>query len=231
MKVRVLAVLSVAAALLAIPTVAWAKGPSVATISGPGLQSPITVKGMGEPGAGSQLADLAEQSGLFSAAYGATGNGQVLSGRPEGSLGARYTVTYTIPNGQPKPGRVVMDIYPYAPGGPVSYTHPGAAVFPGQQPPTPQWFQGPADLRLVLISIGLPDRPALIATAAPVATNPAPVATNPVTVAEPVLQARHAGSWATTLWLSLGIGGPLLAGAGAALFFRRRRPRVAASAG
>jgi hypothetical protein len=110
-------------------------------------------------------------------------------------------------------------------------THPGPSVFPGQQPPTPQWFQGPADLRLVLISIGLPDRPALIAPAAPVATDPASVSANPVTVAEPALQARHAGSWATALWLSLGIGGLLLAGAGAALLIRRRRRRVAASAG
>jgi hypothetical protein len=162
MKTRMLLVIGIAAAVLAIPTAAFAKGPTIAVITGSGIKGgSVTLRGMGEPGSGAKLGDLAEQSGLFSAMFGATSDGHILPVKPTVALGAQYVVVYTIPNGDPQRAKVTMDLYPYAPGGPVTYTRPGPPVFSGQEPLAGQWFQGPSDLRHLLVSVGLPDRAAL----------------------------------------------------------------------
>src|SRR5262245_56830894 len=140
MKRRMLLVIGIAAGVLAIPAAALAKGPTVGVISGPGIKGgSVTVRGMGEPGSGAQLGDLAEQSGLFWAMFGAASDGHILPVKPTVALGAHYVLVYTIPDGEPKPASVTMDLYPYAPGGPVSYTRPGPPVFSGQSPLQGQW--------------------------------------------------------------------------------------------
>ena len=201
MKTRMLLVIGVAAAVLAIPTAAFAKGPTIATITGPGIKGGrVTLRGMGEPGSGAKLGDLAEQSGLFSAMFGGASDGHILPVKPTAALGAHYVVVYTIPNGEPTSARVTMDLYPYAPGGPVSYTRSGPPVFSGQSPLAGQWFQGPADLHDLLVSIGLPDRAALPGFIVPpqaVAPYIPPVAApQPVAQAQPVkTNAPGPGPW------------------------------------
>ena len=195
MKTRMLLVIGIAAAVLAIPTAAFVKGPTIAVITGSGIKGgSVTLRGMGEPGSGAKLGDLAEQSGLFSAMFGAASDGHILPVQPTAALGARYVVVYTIPNGDPTPAKVTMDLYPYAPGGPVTYTRPGPPVFSGQEPLAGQWFQGPTDLRDLLVSVGLPDRTALpgfivppqaVAPYVPPIAAPQPVAQTPVKTTSP----------------------------------------------
>ena len=63
---RLLFLLAIAA--LALPAAALAKGPSEATITGPGLGKAITIVGAEEEG--SPLMSFAEQAGFFPAAFG-----------------------------------------------------------------------------------------------------------------------------------------------------------------
>jgi len=202
MKTRMLLVIGIAAAVLTVPTTAFAKGPTIAVITGSGLKGGgVTLRGMGEPGSGAKLGDLAEQSGLFSAMFGAASDGHILPVKPSVALGAHFVVVYTIPNGDPKPAKVTMDLYPYAPGGPVSYTRPGPPVFSGQEPLAGQWFQGPTSLRDLLVSVGLPDEAALpgfIVSPQTVAPYVPPVvaAPQPVTQPQPVKTATPGpGPW------------------------------------
>ena len=80
---------------LALPAAAVAKGPISASISGPGLEGPLVIKGDGE-GPGTALGTLASTSGFFAQMYGATGPG-TLKARPNLKLGPRYQVTYRVP--------------------------------------------------------------------------------------------------------------------------------------
>ena len=115
--------LSIAAAMT-LATPAFAKGPSQASITGPGLGRAVVVSGNGEPGEQGRLASLAEQTGLFTVMFGA---GASISGPaparlhtppPKASLGPRYTLVYTVPGVTPRPGqqfgRVRQDLYPGA---------------------------------------------------------------------------------------------------------------------
>jgi len=226
MKVRVLMVLGTAAAVLAIPTAAFAKGPTVAVITGPGVKGgSVTLRGMGEPGSGAKLGDLAEQSGLFSAMFGAASDGHILPVKPTAALGAHYVVVYTIPNGDPKPARVTMDLYPYAPGGPVTYTRPGPPVFSGQSPLAAQWYQGPADVRDLLVSIGLPDHAALPGFIVPPQTV-APYVPPAVAAPQPVAQPVSSTSSGPGPWIALVIVAMTLIVA-VTQSIRRRRTRFA----
>jgi hypothetical protein len=148
--------LSVAAAL-SLATPALAKGPSQASITGPGLVRAIAVSGNGESGEQGTLAVLAGQTGLFTALFGPGASvpdqtsASLRTPPPKATLGPRYTVTYTVPGVTPKPGeqygRVRQDLYPSAAGGPVIYTPPGQDGFgnatadhrlaPGQSPADP----------------------------------------------------------------------------------------------
>src|SRR6266545_3113934 len=129
MKARCLGT-AVLALLLAVVPVALAKGASAATIKGPGLDRPISLRGLGEPGADTKLAKLSDQAGLFVAMFGDNGVAGQLAGAPPGDLGPRYTITYALP-GQPLWG--------------------GQQVVGG-------WFRGPSTLLPMLVSLGLPSK-------------------------------------------------------------------------
>jgi hypothetical protein len=194
--------IGIAVAVLAIPTAAFAKGPTIAVITGSGINGgSVTLRGMGEPGSGAKLGDLAEQSGLFSAMFGAASDGHILPVKPTVALGAHFVVVYTIPNEDPMAATVTMDLYPYAPGGPVSYTRPGPPVFSGQEPLAGQWFQGPTDLRDLLVSVGLPDRLALPGFIVPPQTV-APYVP-PVAAPQPVAQPLKTTSPGPGPWIAL----------------------------
>ena len=67
------------AAALVVPA-AFAKGPSTASISGPGLGKTITLAGMGD------ASDLTQNTGFFPAVFGQSPD-PMLPGKPTGKLG------------------------------------------------------------------------------------------------------------------------------------------------
>ncbi len=157
MKARCLGTAVLALALLlAVVPVALAKGASAATIKGPGLDRPISLRGLGEPGADTKLAKLSDQAGLFVAMFGDNGVAGQLAGAPPGDLGPRYTITYAVP-GDGGTFTVVQDLYPYAPGGAVTHAQPGQPLWGGQQV-VGGWFRGPSTLLPMLVSLGLPSK-------------------------------------------------------------------------
>jgi len=99
MQRRALAILVLALLLAAVPTAAQAKGASAATISGGGPGGlpggPIDLNGDGEPGSGTDLADLAGSAGVFAVLFqdGAAGK---LTSPPAGDRGAAFG---TLPPG------------------------------------------------------------------------------------------------------------------------------------
>jgi hypothetical protein len=149
--------LMLAALALLVPAAALAKGPSAASISGPGLGKALTTSGSETPG--SPLMQLAEQAGFFPAAFGQEPN-PMLPSRPAGKLGPKYTIRYLVPGGD-QPGRVQMfhitqDLYPYAAGGAVTYMKPGQRIFDFTT--RGGWFPGGIALKQTLVQKGLPAR-------------------------------------------------------------------------
>jgi hypothetical protein len=143
--------------LACVPSPALAKGPSEATITGPGLDAAITV-GPGEPGAemapGAPVMELAEAAGFFPASFGP----EPLQGEPPaGELGPRYTIEYVVPGPYNESDRVVQRLYPYATQ-PVTYTEPGQPLFETEET-RGGWFVGSAELTRVLLDAGLPESP------------------------------------------------------------------------
>jgi hypothetical protein len=147
---RLFLILSIAA--LALPAAALAKGPSVASIDGPGGGGGITFTGYGES-AGQSLGDLTLLAGFFPAAFGQEPD-PMLASRPKGELGPRYTITYTVPTGTGVADKIRQELYPYSAQGPVTYMKPGQQVFGTAAPGG--WFQADPRLKQLLVSAGLP---------------------------------------------------------------------------
>jgi hypothetical protein len=215
---RVLAMLVLAFLLAAVPTAAQAKGASAATISGGGSGGlpggPIDLAGDGEPGSGTDLANLAEAAGVFALLW-EDGQSGALDAAPAatGERGPRYTITWTFPNGAGGEDKVRQSVWPYAAGGPVTYMRPGQPVLDGTT--KGGWYRSADNLRQTLITLGLPDRPPLAAPAPAASATSAPAA-------DP----------APALWprIALGVGLLLAAAAGGALLLRRRsHPGTAAA--
>ena len=144
------AVLILAIAALALPTQALGKGPSGATIEGPGADR-ITFTG----GRNSGLFLLTEQTGLFPAVFGREPD-PMLDRRPQGDLGPRYVITWTVPGPNNETWKLRQDLYPYADSGPVTYMAPGQEVF--RRGTHGGWYQAGARLKQVLVDAGLPAR-------------------------------------------------------------------------
>jgi hypothetical protein len=150
---RVFLILSIAA--LALPGNTLAKGPSAASMSGPGDGGGITFTGGGESG-GTPLGDLTQLAGFFPASFGQEPD-PMLAGRPTGDLGPRYTITYSVPGPNNQLDKLHQDIYPYAPNGPVTYMKPGQKFF-GTEQTRGGWYQADPQLKEILVSAGLPAR-------------------------------------------------------------------------
>src|SRR5947207_13543078 len=84
------------AAALALPSAAAAEAPSSASISGPGLDRSLAIRGQGEMGRGTPLGSLVDYGGYFSQMFGQTPD-PTLETRPAGALGPRYKVVYVVP--------------------------------------------------------------------------------------------------------------------------------------
>ena len=215
MRRRTLAVLAIAVLLVAVPTAAQAKGASAATISGGGPGGlpggPITLKGGGEPGSGTDLANLADQAGVFTLLFD-DGSGGELAAVPTGRRGPRYTITWTFPNGQGTDDTVRQSVWPYAAGGPLTYMASGQPVLESRT--KGGWYRASDSLRQNLISLGLPERQPQAAPApAPAAPAPEPAAPAPA------------------VWprVAAGLGLLLLLTVGGALLLRRRSSPGAAT--
>jgi hypothetical protein len=215
-RVLILVLAGLLAALTLIPTAALAKGASAATIDGGGPGGPgngpggpIVVRGDGEPGSGTALSTLADLSGLFPAMFGQSPD-PMLDAAPTKRLGPRYTITWTIPDGGGTARKVRQDVYPYAPGGPVTYTRPGQPVFDGTT--RGGWYRAPEILRQHLISLGLPNRAPVAAASAPGRPSASPAPAQPAATPAPAI-------WP---WVLLGGVLPLLVAAAVAVALRRR---------
>jgi hypothetical protein len=239
----VLAVLVLAFLLAAVPTAALAKGATGATISGGGPgglpRGPITLKGDGEPGSGTGLANLAEEAGVWAVLFEDGAPGALDSApAPATQRGPRYTITWVFPNGAGANDKVRQSVWPYAAGGPLTYMAPGQPVL--ETTTSGGWFRAGDNLRRTLIGLGLPNRPALTAPQAPTAAapaTPAAPAANPAAPAPaapaPAAPDRAADPAPSTSapvvwpWVAAGIG---LLGVVAALAVARRRSAGGAGA-
>jgi hypothetical protein len=86
-----------------------------------------------------------------------------LDGRPAGDLGPRFTATYTMaPSNR---ALAIQDLYPYAHGGPVSFTSTSGAI--ADHPYAQGWRQADASVFQAMVDAGLP-----AAAANPPATTP-----------------------------------------------------------
>ena len=182
MQRRALAMLVLALLLAAVPTAAQAKGASAATISGGGPGGlpggPIDLKGDGEPGSGTDLSNLAEAAGVFALLWEDGQPGALTSAPlPPAQRGARYTITWTFPNGDGGEDQVRQSVWPYAAGGPLTFMATGQKVLDGTT--KGGWYRAGDNLRQLLVTLGLPNR-------APLATpTPAPPPASPAPAAEP----------------------------------------------
>ncbi|MEK6275630.1 MAG: hypothetical protein AABM30_09865 [Actinomycetota bacterium] len=135
---------------LTLPAAAIAKGPSEASITGPGLGKAITITGPEEEG--SPLMSFAEQAGFFPAAFGQEPD-PLLPGRPKGDLGPKYKIAYTVPGPENDSFDISQDLYPYASPSAVTYMPEGQEIFDSTT--HGGWFESPL-LKDTLVAAGLP---------------------------------------------------------------------------
>jgi hypothetical protein len=140
---------------------------------------------------------LAQGTGLYATVFGGD-PGAVLGAAPTDRLGPRYTITWTFPDpAGGKDRKLRQRVWPYAAGGPVSFTPAGQAVLDTTS--SGGWYQGFDGLRAQLIELGLPNRKPLapaIATPAPAppaAANPQPAPATAQSAAWPRVAAVVAG--------------------------------------
>jgi hypothetical protein len=143
-------------AALAVSAPASAKGPSSASVSGPGLDRALPVKGQGEGGPGTPLGSLVQYGGYFPQVFGQSPN-PLTRTRPAGDLGPRYRVTYRVPGGSGI-STLVQDVYPYAKPSPVTYMRAGQRFW-GSQHTHGGWYVSGTGLKAALVKAGLPKSP------------------------------------------------------------------------
>lgn len=135
---------------------AHAKGPSQGVLDGEGLEQPIAI-GYGEGTPGGDR--LIEDTGFFDVTFGMLPS-RTLPDAPTDDLGPRLQLTWTVPGPDGLADLIVQDVYPYAAGGPVTYTAPGQPFFERERT-VGGWFRSPPRLLATLRALGLPDADAL----------------------------------------------------------------------
>jgi hypothetical protein len=219
-----LVMLALALLLAVVPTAAQAKGASAATISGGGPGGlpggPITLKGDGEPGTGTDLSNLAEGAGVWALLFEDGAPGALSAApTPAAQRGPRYTITWTFPNGAGTEDKVRQFVWPYAAGGPVTYLAPGQKVL--DTTTAGGWYKASDVLRTSLIDLGLPNRPALTAPASGGAGTATPA--SPGAAATPSAATASPADPAPALWPKVAAGVALLLVAAVAVVLAVRR--------
>jgi hypothetical protein len=230
MSRRLLTMLALALLLAVVPTAAQAKGASAATISGGGSGGlpggPITIKGDGEPGSGSDLSSLAEEAGIWAVLFEGGPAGRVETApTPAAQRGPRYTITWTFPNGAGTEDKVRQFVWPYAAGGPVTYLAPGQQVLGTRS--EGGWYQASDALRRSLVALGLPNRPALTALApspSPASPSASPASPGAASPGAATPAAAASAGPAPAVWpkVAAGVGLLLVAAVAVVLVLRRR---------
>jgi len=138
---------------LVVPALAAAKGPSGASVSGPGLERTLTITGDGE-GLGTRLGGLAMKSGFFAQMFGQTPD-PTFRIRPAGTLGPRYTVIYVVPGPNDIQSRVVQRVYPFAKPVALTYMKTGQPFWQTDRTHG-GWFRASLALKRILLRAGVP---------------------------------------------------------------------------
>ena len=124
--------LTFALGALIFASTAVAKGPTAATITGPGLDSPLSISGTEGSG---DLGLLVQEVGFFPAAFDQSPD-PMLDKRPSGRLGPRYKIVHDLGS-----DTLRQDLYPYAKPFALTYMKPGQKIFYGTT--RGGWFQSP----------------------------------------------------------------------------------------
>jgi MYXO-CTERM domain-containing protein len=150
-------VLTALAALLTVACltpVASAKGPSEASIEGPGLSGAVSLSGY--EGSGT-LGDFLQRGGFFPAVF-ARAHDPMQDTRPKGELGPKYVVTYVMPGPNNEEDVLLQDVYPYGQPEAVTYMEPGQLFWTTRET-RGGWFVGGLGLTNTLVDAGLPASP------------------------------------------------------------------------
>ena len=142
-------------AALVATSPAAAKGPSTASLTGPGLDHAVPVKGEGESGPGTPLGSLVQLGGFFPQVFQQFPDSTIRT-RPSGNLGPRYRMVYRVP-GPNGISTVVQAVYPYAKT-PVTYMKPNQRFWGGNRTHG-GWFAAGPGLKVTLVTAGLPESP------------------------------------------------------------------------
>jgi hypothetical protein len=153
---RLLVPVAALAAMLLMPAAAAAKGPTGASLTGPGLAHPIVLEGYGEGSSDSPLAVLVSEGGFFPEVF-VQAPRTTLIRRPKGWLGPRYDVRYTMPGGNSGDSTLRQELYPYAANGPTTYM-PAGQKFWDTHSTAGGWYRGTSRLKQMLVKAGLPAR-------------------------------------------------------------------------
>jgi hypothetical protein len=145
-------ILTLTIAALVLPGTALAKGPSGATIDGPGAGGGISFGGSESSG---PLGALTEQAGFFPAVFRQQPD-PMLAKSPADELGPRYIVTYTVPGPNNEVWMLRQDVYPYATPEPITYMAPGQQVYETENT-RGGWFRAGPELKETLVAAGLPE--------------------------------------------------------------------------
>jgi len=135
---------------------AAAKGPSTASLTGPGLDHALPVKGEGEAGPGTPLGSLVQLGGFFPQVFLEAPDPTTRT-RPTGNLGPRYRIEYRVPGPNGDGNKLVQDVYPYAKT-PVTYMSPNQRFWSVDRTHG-GWFVAGPGLKAALIAAGLPESP------------------------------------------------------------------------
>jgi hypothetical protein len=205
------ALLVLALCWLALP--AHAKGPTAGAVEGPGLPSPVRITGYEPAGNLPGLGTLAQLTGAQQVFFGAGRNIQLSPRAPAVELGPRYTITFFLPGAGGRESKILTQhAYPFATGGPVTYSVPGRSPFTGAW--VGGWFRATDTLTSVLRDLG--------------AVEAAPVAPP----ADPAAPARNgAGATGPAALVVAALAGGMALAALAAVAVRRRRQAAFAPAG
>jgi hypothetical protein len=162
MRARALFAATVGALLLAVATPAAAKVMiAEAHISGPGLGGGgLRISGPATEGMWHSGIDVA--GGLDDTRLGTV----VELGLTAPELGPKYVVTYRFDDGSTAAEIVRQDLYPYAKGGPVTYTPPGQRIakgLPWGGAISAGWYQSLLKFFRYLVGQGLPETNPVVA--------------------------------------------------------------------
>lgn len=141
---------------LVLAGAAIAKGPVAATITGPGLVTPLKLSYRSTESRAA-MGKLTSDGDFFRQAFTAFNGGSPARRPPAGSLGPRYLVVYTVPG--PRGNSFLRQhLYPYTDVGAVTFMAKGQRFW-GTRRTRGGWSRGSQALTDSLVDAGLPAPP------------------------------------------------------------------------